>query len=68
MCHVLCRDSCMHVCQRNKIPIHHAVPKVGQPVCVCHRPLSGKRVGACSPDEPPLAEEVLLHIGLFVAR
>lgn len=37
-------------------------------VCVCHRPLSGRRAGACSPDEPPLAEEVLLRIGLFVAR
>lgn len=47
-------------------------PKVGQKVCVCvcvcHCPLSGKKVGACSPDKPPLAEEVLLYIGLFVAR
>lgn len=59
--------SCVHVWWGNKFPIHQVAPEVGQPVCVCHRPLSGRRAGACSPDKPPLAEEVLLRIGLFVA-
>ena len=50
-------------------PNPSCIPRGGPAsVCVCHCPLSGKRVGACSPDEPPLAEEVLLYIGLFVAR
>lgn len=60
--------SCVHAWRGSKFPIHQVVPEEGQPVCVCHRPLSGRRAGACSPDEPPPAEEVLLRIGLFVAR
>lgn len=47
-------------------------PDVDQKVCVCacvcHCPLSGKRFGVYSMDKPPLAEEVLLYIGLFVTR
>lgn len=80
---LICMASLMCVCVMLYVRIHACTrvgktksqsimhsPKVGQPVCVCvcHCPLSGKRAGACSPDKPPLAEEVLLYIGLFVAR
>lgn len=33
-CHVVCWDSCMHVCHKNQIPIHHLLPQ-GGPACVC---------------------------------
>lgn len=42
--YVACWDSFMHVCRCNKIPIHHAVPKVGQ-ASVCLSPSPVRKEG-----------------------
>lgn len=44
MCHVACWDSFAHVRRCNKIPIHHAVPKVGQ-ASVCLSPSPVRKEG-----------------------
>lgn len=72
MCRGVCLDSCMHVCRKTQIPIIHVFPQGGpESVCLCMcLSLSPVRKEGWSvfSGQTPLAEEVLLYIGLFVAR